>query len=88
MRGKTAPLAFVALSLALDVHELGVHELLQVKRQRRARDVEHRGQRARRHALGAGADQGTKGAQAGLLGQGCQGSDGGFLIHISNYMEI
>lgn len=75
-------------ALALDTHQFGVHEFLQVEGQRRRRDVEHRGQDAGRHARGAGADEGAEHAQTGLLGQGGKGSDGRFFIHSSKYMEM
>src|SRR5690606_18794949 len=75
-------------ALALDAHQVGMDEFLQMEGQGRARDVEHRGQRARRQALGAGADQRPEDAQAGLLGQGRESYDSGFLIHNSKSIEI
>ena len=39
-------------SFALDAHEVGMHQFLQVKGQRGARDVEHRGQRGVRQLVG------------------------------------
>ena len=69
-------------------HQAGVHQLLQVERQRRARQVQHDGQLTRRQALGRSADQGAKDAQAHALCQGSERNDGGFFFHISIFVEI
>jgi len=67
-------------AVALDVRQVGMHELLQVEGKRRARDVEHRGRGARSHALGTGADERAEHAQPGVLGLGGERGDGGFRI--------
>ena len=75
-------------ALALDAYETGVHEFLQVEGQRRARNVEHGGQRARGDALGAGADECPEDPQAGFLGESREGDDGSLFVHGSKFIEI
>ena len=74
-------------AVALVGHQAGMHQFLQVERQRACRYVEQRRQGTWRHALRRRTHQGTKDAQTHPLGQRRQGDDGGLFFHISSLME-
>ncbi len=75
-------------ALALASHEAGTSELLQVKGQRRRRDVEMGRDAAGSQTRWSRLHQGPKNLQPGLLGEGSQGADRERFFHNSIFMEI
>jgi hypothetical protein len=75
-------------AFAVHVHQAGMHQALEVKRQRGGGQIQQGGQGAGRHARRAGAHQGAEHAQPGFLGQGRQRGNSGFLFHVSIIMEL
>ena len=76
-----------AAPAALVRHQLGVHQLLEVERQRRRRHAQRGRQGPGRQPQRRGAHQGTKHPQPHGLGQCGQRGDGGFFFHLSIFME-
>lgn len=72
----------------LGAHQVGMDQFLQMERECRGRNVEHRRQRARCHACRTRTHQRAEDSQPGLLRQGGECSDSAFFIHDSKFIEI
>ena len=70
------------------MHQIGPHQFLKMETQSGIRYAQFLDQLGGGEAVVTALHDHAKDVQPRLLAEGQEGSNGGFVIHISNYMEI